>query len=148
VLDLERKIKMEQVGKIERINGNTATILVKRVSACGDSCAHCSAACKQPGIEVETLVTPDIHVGDYVEITTENEVMFKHILMLYGVPLLLVIATIFVVNYILGNIPNKDIISALAGISSLIVSHFILKKYDKKEMTNRPIKYNVEKKLN
>ncbi len=139
---------MEQVGKIEKINGNTATILVKRVSACGDSCAHCSAACKQPGIEVETVVSPDIHVGDYVEITTENEVMFKHILILYGVPLLLVIATICVVNYILGNNPNKDIISALAGLSSLIVSHFILKKYDKKEMTNRPIKYNVEKKLN
>lgn len=139
---------MEQVGKIQKINGDTATIVVKRVTACGDSCAHCSAACKQPGIEVETVVTPDMHVGDYVEITTENEVMFKHILMLYGMPLLLVIATIFVVYFSLGDTPNKDIISAFTGLFSLVISHFILKKYDKKEMTNRPIKYNVEKKLN
>jgi len=139
---------MEQVGKIQKINGNTATILVKRVTACGDSCGHCSAACKQPGIEVETVVTPDIHVGDYVEITTENEVMFKHILMLYGMPLLLVIATIFAAYYLLGDTPKKDIISAVLGLSTLIISHFILKRYDKKEMTNRPIKYNVEKKLN
>jgi len=139
---------MEQVGKIQKINGDTATILVKRVSACGDSCAHCSAACMQPGIEVETAVTPDMHVGDYVEITTENEVMFKHILMLYGMPLLLLVAAIVVVYYSLGDIPKKDIISAFAGLLSLIVSHFILKQYDKKEMTKRPIKYNVEKKLN
>ena len=138
---------MEQIGKIENINGSTATILVKRITACGDSCAHCSASCRKKEIEVEAEVTPDIQIGDYVEITTENEVMFKHILMLYGMPLALVLFTIFVVYYLLGTTPNKDIISAVLGLLSLIVSHFILKKYDKMEMTNMPIKYTVERKL-
>lgn len=138
---------MEQVGKIEKINGNKATILVKRISACGDNCASCSAACKVNGIRIETEVTDDIQVGDYVEITTENDVMFKHILMIYGMPLVLMIGTIFIVNTLMNGNSNKDAISALAGLESLVVSHFILKSYDKNEMKKNSIKYTVAKKL-
>ena len=138
---------MEQVGKIERINGNIATILVKRVSMCGDNCKSCSSACKVNGIEINVEVSDDIKVGDYVEISTENEVMFKHILMLYGTPFVLMLGTIFAVMFLLQNSPNKDIISAFAGIASLGVSYFILKNYDKKEMKNNAIKYTVAKKL-
>lgn len=138
---------MDQVGKIEKINGNKATILVKRISACGDNCASCSSACKVNGIKIETEVTDDIQVGDYVEITTENDVMFKHILMLYGMPLVLMIGTIFIVNALMNGNSNKDAISALAGLASLVVSHFILKSYDKNEMKKNSIKYTVAKKL-
>ena len=138
---------MEQVGKIEKIDGNIATILVKRVSACGDSCVSCSAACKQKGIEIQSEVTSDIELGDYVEITTENEIMFRHILMLYGMPLIILLGTIFAANYLLGNFVNKDAISAILGLSSLSVSYFILKKYDKSVMKNNPITYTVAKKL-
>lgn len=138
---------MEQVGKIIKIDGNIATILVKRVSACGDNCASCSAACRQNGIEIQTEVTSDIKLGDYVEIITENEIMFKHILMLYGTPLIILLATIFGFNYILRNNANKDIISAILGLASLGVSYFILRKYDAREMKNNPIKYTVAKKL-
>lgn len=138
---------MEQVGKIIKIDGNTATILVKRVSACGDNCASCSAACRQNGIKIQTEITDDIEVGDYVEIITENEVMFKHILMLYGMPLAILLCTIFAFNYLLRNNINKDIISAVLGLASLGLSYFILKKYDKREMKNNPIKYTVAKKL-
>lgn len=138
---------MEQVGKIEKIDENIATILVKRVSACGDNCASCSSACRQKGIEIQAEVTSDIKVGDYVEITTENEVMFKHILMLYGTPFVIMLGTIFGVMFIMQNSVNKDLISALSGIASLGVSYFILKNYDKKEMKKNAIKYTVAKKL-
>lgn len=138
---------MEQVGKIEKIDGNIATILVKRVSACGDNCKSCSSACRENGIKIEVEVASDINVGDYVEISTENEVMFKHILMLYGTPFILMLGTIFVVMFLMQNSPNRDLISALSGIASLGVSYFILKNYDKKEMKNNAIKYTIAKKL-
>jgi sigma-E factor negative regulatory protein RseC len=138
---------MDQVGKVQSIDGNIAKILVKRVSACGDSCASCSAACKQKGIEIDIEVTGDIEVGDFVEINTENGIMLKHILMLYGLPLVLLLGTIFIAYYLLGNNPNKDWISAVCGLASLIVSFFALKKYDKREMKVNPIKYTVAKKL-
>lgn len=138
---------MEQVGKIERIDNNIATILVKRVSACGDSCASCSAACMQKGIKIQTEVAPGFKAGDYVEITTENEIMFRHILMLYGMPLCILLGTIFISNFLLKGNLNKDPISAVLGLLSLGLSYVILKKYDSREMKNRPVKYTVAKKL-
>jgi len=138
---------MEQVGRIERIDGNMATILVKRVSACGDNCKSCSSACRENGIKIQVEVSDDIKAGDYVEITTENEVMFKHILMLYGTPFVIMLGTIFIFMVLFKNNLNRDLISALSGIASLGLSYFILKNYDKKEMANNAIKYTVAKKL-
>jgi sigma-E factor negative regulatory protein RseC len=138
---------MEQVGKIEKIDGNMATILVKRVSMCGDNCKSCSSACKVNGVVIKTEVASDIKVGDYVEISTENEVMFKHIFMLYGTPFVIMLGTIFAFMFLFKNSSNRDLISALSGLASLGLSYFILKNYDKKEMENNAIKYTVAKKL-
>ncbi|NLB32154.1 MAG: hypothetical protein GX818_00080, partial [Tissierellia bacterium] len=67
---------MDNVGKIEQINGNKAVISVKRVSACGDSCKSCSSSCKVNSVIFETDIDDqDINVGDFVEIRAENEVM-------------------------------------------------------------------------
>lgn len=139
---------MDNVGKIEKIDGSKAVISVKRVSACGDSCKSCSSSCKVNSVIFETDISEDqdVHVGDYVEIKAENEVMLKHIVVLYGLPLLLMIATVFVVQMILKG-PNKDIISAVASLFSLIISFFLLKAYDKNEMKKNVLKFTVGKKL-
>ncbi|HHZ03176.1 MAG TPA: SoxR reducing system RseC family protein [Tissierellia bacterium] len=139
---------MDQIGKIEKIEGNKATISVKRVSACGESCKSCSASCKEVSVIVETDITDtsDLQVGDYVEITTENEVMLKHVAVLYGLPLIMMIITIFIVQMLL-NSPNKDIISAIASLFSLIISFYLLKAYDKKEMKKNTLKFTIGKKL-
>ena len=140
---------MDNIGRIEKIDGNKAVISVKRVSACGDSCKSCSSACKVNSVIVETDISEineDINVGDYVEIKAENEVMLKHILVLYGLPLLLMVITVFIVQMLLKS-PNKDIISAVASLFSLIISFYLLKAYDKKEMKKNVLKFTVGKKL-
>lgn len=137
---------MEQVGKIEKIEGNKATVSVKRVSACGENCKGCSSACKQPTVIFETNIDGDYEVGDYVEITTENEVVLKQIAILYGIPFLVMMATIGIVQLLLDN-PNKDLISAVASVASLVVSFFILKAYDKKEMKKNTLKFTLGRKL-
>jgi sigma-E factor negative regulatory protein RseC len=139
---------MDNVGKIEKIYGNKAVISVKRVSACGDSCKSCSSSCKVNSVIIETDISDDqdINVGDFVEIKAENEVMLKHIVVLYGLPLLLMIGTVFVVQMILKS-PNKDIISAVASLLSLVISFFLLKAYDKNEMKKNILKFTVGKKL-
>ena len=138
---------MDQVGKIEKIQGNKATVSVKRVSACGDNCKGCSSACKQPTVYFETDITQEYEVGDYVEITTENEVMLKHIAVIYGIPLIVMIITIGIVQIMLNTNPNKDIISAVASVLSLVVSYFILKAYDSKEMKKNILKFTLGRKL-
>ena len=140
---------MDNIGKIERIDGNKAVISVKRVSACGDSCKSCSSACKVNSVIVETEISEDedINVGDYVEIKAENEVRLKHIVVLYGLPLLWMIVTVIIVQAILATRPDKDIISAIASLFSLIISFFLLKAYDKREMKKNVLKFTVGKKL-
>jgi sigma-E factor negative regulatory protein RseC len=138
---------MDQVGKIEKINGNKATISVKRVSACGENCKGCSSSCKQPMVIFETEFNGEYEVGDYVEITTENEVLLKQIAILYGIPFLTMMATIGIVQMLLVENPNKDMISAVASVASLVVAFFILKAYDKKEMKNNTLKFTLGRKL-
>ncbi|HCX63038.1 SoxR reducing system RseC family protein [Sedimentibacter sp.] len=137
---------MDQIGKIEQVNGDKAIISVKRVSACGDNCKSCGSSCNQKSVTIETDITGDYEVGDYVEITTENEVMMKHILVLYGVPLLIMMGVIGIVQ-LLSNSPNKDMISAVSALLSLVVSYFILKAYDKREMKKNVLKFTIGKKL-
>lgn len=137
---------MNQVGKIEKINGNKATVSVRRPSGCGSSCASCSGSCSQANVIVETEINEGYEVGDYVEITTENEVAFKQIFILYGIPFGMMMITIFAVQ-LLSNSPNKDMISAVASVLSLGVSFVLLKAYDKKEMKNNTLKLTIGRKL-
>lgn len=138
---------MDQVGKIEKIEGNKATVSVKRVSACGTNCASCGASCKQNSVIFETDFSGDYEVGDYVEVSTENDVMLKQILMLYGIPFIIMVATIGIVQLMISDNPNKDMISAVASVASLVVSFFILKFYDKVEMKKNTLKFTLGKKL-
>ncbi len=137
---------MNQVGKIEKINGSRATVSVRRPSGCGSNCASCGGSCNQANVIVETDINEGYEVGDYVEITTENEVAFKQILILYGTPFGMMMLTILAVQ-ILSSSPNKDIISAVASVLSLGVSFVLLKAYDKKEMKKNTLKLTIGRKL-
>lgn len=139
---------MDNVGRIEKIDGGVAVISVKRVSACGENCKGCSSVCKVEPVIFETDISDsgDINVGDYVEIRAENEVMLKHIVVLYGLPLLLMVATVFALQMVLTS-PNKDMISAIASLFSLIISFFLLNVYDKREMKKNTLKFTVGKRL-
>lgn len=138
---------MDQVGKIEKIQGNKATVAVKRISACGENCKGCSSSCDQPTVYVETETNGEYEVGDYVEITTENDVALKQIAILYGIPFVVMLFTIGIVQILLTNNPNKDILSAIASVISLVLAFFILKAYDKKEMKNNTLKFTLGRKL-
>lgn len=137
---------MDQVGKIINIKNNIATLSVVRPSGCGGGCKTCGGGCKNESILIETEINDDYSVGDYVEITTENDVAFKHILALYGIPFSILIATIVLFQLVLTG-PNKDIISAIASLASLIVSFFIIKLYDKTQMKNNALKFTLGRKL-
>ncbi|MFA9423616.1 MAG: SoxR reducing system RseC family protein [Sedimentibacter sp.] len=137
---------MDQVGKIEKIDGHKATISVRRPHGCGPNCASCGGSCKVNSVFFETEITSEYKEGEFVEITTESEVVFKQIFVLYGVPFLLMVSTIAIVQLLLDT-SNKDVISAVASLASLVVSYFILKAYDKREMKKNTLKFTVGKKL-
>ncbi len=137
---------MTQKGRIKKISGNTATVSIRRVSMCGDNCKGCSSACKVPEMDIKADIIPNIEVGDEVEIVSEDINVLKYSFVLYGVPLLIMVAAIFIVSSLIKG-EDGQIYAALIGLLSLIISFFILKKYDKVESSRKNFKYTIIRKL-
>lgn len=137
---------MNQIGMVKSINDKTTVISVRRTSSCGDNCVGCSAACKVPTIEVKADTIPNIEIGDEVEIFSEDVNVLKYSFILYGVPLVIMVAVIFLVSFLIKG-EDGQLYGALLGILSLILSFFILRKYDKIESTKKSFKYVILRKI-
>ena len=137
---------MNQIGTIKSINDKTTIVSVRRTSSCGDNCAGCSAACKVPVIDVKADTIPDVNVGDEVEIYSEDINVLKYSFILYGVPLVIMVAVIFLVSFLIKG-EDGQLYGGLLGIFSLILSFFILKKYDKIESSRKSFKYVILRKI-
>lgn len=137
---------MAFIGKIERKEGKSATISVKKIAPCGDNCRNCSAGCKLYNTYIQTDVDDDIKEGDYVEISAKNDVVPNNTILQYAEPVILIIVSTILVH-LLPFVKNKGMASAVAILSSLIVSQFILKGHDKKKMKNNASSFKVGKKI-
>ena len=137
---------MNQIGTVKSINDKTTVVSVKRKSSCGDSCAGCSSACNVPVVEVKADTLPGISVGDEVEIFSEDVNVLKYSFVLYGVPLVIMVSVIFLVSFLIKG-EDGQLYGGLLGILSLILSFFILKKYDKIESSKKSFKYVILRKI-
>lgn len=137
---------MNQNGRIKKIDGNTAIVSIKRQSMCGDNCKGCSSACNVPEMDIRADIIPNIEIGDEVEISSEDISVLKYSFILYGVPLIIMVVVIFLVSFLIKG-ENGQVYAALIGLLSLIISFFILKKYDKLESSKKSFKYIILRKL-
>ncbi len=137
---------MNQNGTVKNIEGKTAIISVRRKSMCGDNCKGCSAICNVPTMDIKADIIPDIAVGDEVEIFSEDVSVLKYSFILYGLPLAIMVAVMFLVNFLIKG-EQGQIYAALLGLLSLILSFFILKKYDKIESSKKSFKYIILRKI-
>jgi sigma-E factor negative regulatory protein RseC len=137
---------MIQKGRIKKIDGDNAIVSIKRQSMCGENCKGCSSSCNVPEMDIRADAIPSIDVGDEVEISSEDISVLKYSFVLYGVPLLIMVIVIFLVSYLIKG-EDGQIYAALIGLLSLIVSFFILKKYDKIESSKKNFKYTIIKKI-
>lgn len=137
---------MNQIGTVKSINDKTTVVSVRRTSSCGDNCAGCSAACNVPSIEIKADTIPNIAVGDDVEVFSEDVNVLKYSFVLYGVPLVIMVAVIFLVSFLIKG-EDGQLYGALLGILSLALSFFILRKYDKMETSKKSFKYVILRKV-
>ncbi len=137
---------MNQIGTVKSINDKTTIVSVRRASSCGDNCAGCSVACKVPIVEVKADTIPNIAVGDEVEIFSEDVNVLKYSFVLYGVPLAIMVAVIFLVSFLIKG-EKGQLYAALLGILSLALSFFILRKYDRMETSKKSFKYVILRKI-
>ena len=73
-------------GIVVKLNGNTATVRIKRSSACGHDCGECNL-CKNPDIEVDILNPIGAKIGDRVKIGTDTRKVMLSAFVLYMLPI-------------------------------------------------------------
>ena len=94
-----------------------------------DNCNDCSAKiiCKPQSGSKQIIKASDPYgtiPGDTVKISIKGSAILKSSFMLYGIPLLLLIATILVMSKLLDNVHFTELYSFIAGI--IIISFYYL----------------------
>lgn len=138
---------MALIGIIEKKKGDIATILVKKILPCGDKCKNCNAGCKLYSIHIQTEVDKNLIIGDCVKVLQKDKLSLNRSIVQFAVPALLLIGSIIIV-YLLPQIQNKGIATALAVLASTIATQVVLKLYDKLQMKKNAVHFIVGEKCN
>ncbi len=119
---------MEIIGTVIKVDGNCATVSVKRASACGENCAHCKGACEETKMTAKAENTAEAAVGDIVKIESHSGAVVRAAVVLYLVP---VVVTILVAAALYG-MGVRDLFVMLFSVLAFFASFFIIKCFDKK----------------
>ena len=115
-MDMESELRT--VGTVMAVDGEKASVVFKRSKACGDCHACVSFGTDQAETEIEN--TLGAKVGDRVAIELHQGSVFKASLMLYGMPLVLLLAGVLLGSQI------SNLAGALIGIGAAALSFVIL----------------------
>ena len=131
---------MEIVGTVIAIDGEEATVSVKRVSACGENCANCKGACESTKTTAIVKNSAGACVGDVVKIESESGAVIRAAVVLYIVP---VVITILIAALTFG-IGLSDlyvfIFAAIGFFASFLGIKFFEKKITPKSYITKVIK--------
>ena len=116
-------------GVIERVSGTRISVRFVAHSAC--SACHAKGVCSvsesaDKEVDVQSNL-PDLSVGDRVQVLLAEKLGFKAVWIGYGLPLILLLAVVFVTYALTG----RDGLSALIGMGILIPYYglvFLLRK--------------------
>ncbi|MBQ2932635.1 MAG: SoxR reducing system RseC family protein [Clostridia bacterium] len=112
---------MEKIGKVSKISGNIAEIIITRDSACGENCAACGL-CQNREFTVTLAVSDDIQTGDTVRLLAED----KGILRLSAVGYLSLTVLLFL-GAILGTLLGSEWLAFLLSILFVLLGVAVLK---------------------
>lgn len=124
---------MNKIGVITEIINNEAIVMLASSASCGN--CGCSVKTRKDGelcdnnqyIKVNNKI--DGKVGDPVSVEFKTSEMLKTSIMLYLIPLILLVAGIF-----LGmSVQTNELISFLIGVVFMAISYIVLNKLDKKQ---------------
>lgn len=111
--------KIKHQGVVSSVENHCVNVRIVQSSACGECqvAAHCHAAeSKEKTIRVEVENSSAYHVGDKVTVATATSMGLRASLYAYLLPLLLMVATLVIVERATG----KEALAALSAIGVLI----------------------------
>lgn len=119
---------MEQIGTVIKTENQDAVILVQRVSACGENCAHCKGGCTPTKAEVKVQNGVGAKVGDVVKVEANTTSVIKAAVFLYFTPCLVSIIGAIVTESLL------SLAAATVGVAAVLffLTFFVIQRLDKK----------------
>lgn len=122
---------MEQIGEIVELKGKRAVVRIYRASSCGENCASCSGECKPTTTMIEAHNTVSANVGDTVKLEMNSGSFLLLAFIGYILPVIVCIATYFLVHRITGNVLVADF-CAIFSIIAMLIIFFLLDKIPRK----------------
>ncbi len=132
---------MLEKAKVVGIKDNMVKAEIRRVSACGESCASCKGGCETTNTYVDVQNHMGAKVGDYIEIEMSDKTFLTAVLLTYGVPLIMLFIGIFVGATVL----RSDIASIALGFGLMALSYLLIWQKDKSMKTKEAIHFRMTK---
>ncbi len=124
--------ELKSIGRIVELNGSKAVVQFKRSKSCGDCKACPSFGKDEARVEIDNSL--NAKMGDMVELSLHAESMFFATLIIYGIPLVALMAGVYFgckINDLWG-----AVIGIAAAVATLVVIHLFepaLKRSEKFE---------------
>ena len=116
-------------GIVRQVMGDKAKVFIKRGSMCGESCGSCNMCDGK-----ETIISADnkigAKVGDNVTVSVKTNAGFVASMLIYGVPVLILFAGIFVL-YALKMLTDFNFLLLIVAVLIWYAIIFILQKNNK-----------------
>lgn len=136
-----------EIGTVVSMEGSIATIHFNRQAAC-EKCGACGMLKNQSVMELVLAVPPGIKPGDRVALQLDDSFFYFSTLLLYGVPLLCLIAGIALGVLLSPSINaawDPQLVGAVAGLALAGISYGILRAFNGKFSQMRKRRLTVEK---
>jgi sigma-E factor negative regulatory protein RseC len=130
---------MNEIGYVKGIEGDTAHVVFRRKSGCGDNCGSCAGGCSADLMTVDVKNTLNASMGDTVEVSMEEKYVYKAMALVYGFPLLMLLLGVAGGNslFAMAGTESHELYGVMSGLMLMGISYFILNKIDKKISKNK-----------
>lgn len=138
---------IEEIGIVSKVQGNMATVVVQKRGACEGCAVQGTCETTDKGMEIEALNPLNAREGAEVKVAIKPHVYLKGTMLVYGLPLVLFIAGAIAGKnvadiYLPGT--SSDLVAALAGFASLVISLFGIKVWAGRTETKAEYKPVIE----
>ena len=116
--------ELRTVGTVTELNGNKAKVVFTRSKACGDCHACVSFGSDQAETELANML--GAKVGDRVSIELHSGSVFTASLIMYGIPLVALLAGVLIGSFI------SDLFTAVFGIGAAVIAFLIIRLFEPK----------------
>jgi sigma-E factor negative regulatory protein RseC len=138
---------IEETGTVIKTEGILAKVIVQKKATCEGCAARGVCETTEGGMEIEALNPVNAKAGQTVKISMKPSVYLKGTMLVYGIPLVALIAGAIIGKNIGESYlkeTSSDMVAAMTGFGALFISFLVIKIWTRKAETNTEHKPVIE----